>query len=151
MHSPFSLIIFMFSGFTKTSALSKNYPRYLNYLWIARLVGVHYNRLSVRPLAVSENAHNSWTTWYILIEFCILIYFNFVQPLVCKTVTRMLGEKRRKLPKITKSMLSWKYAIVTIYRNFARAAGVHYTHCASPSNLFSTHSILFIFFENSVR
>ena len=36
--------------------------------------------------SVSENPHNSWTLWDFLIKFCILIYFNIVQPptLVCK-------------------------------------------------------------------
>ena len=37
----------------------------------------------------SENVHNSWTTWYFWFKFCILTYFNIVQPLVCKTVTRL--------------------------------------------------------------
>ena len=27
--------------------------------------------------------------WYMLIKFCILIYFNIVQSLVCKMVTRV--------------------------------------------------------------
>ena len=39
--------------------------------------------------SVNEIVHNSWTTWYIWINFCILIYFNIIQPLVCKTVTRL--------------------------------------------------------------
>ena len=44
---------------------------------IARPAGVHYNHNvspSVRPLAVSENAHNSSTTWNILIKFRILMH-----------------------------------------------------------------------------
>ena len=36
-----------------------------------------------------ENAHNSWTGWYIWFKFCILMYFNIVQPLVWKKVTRL--------------------------------------------------------------
>ena len=31
--------------------------------------------------SVRENPHNSWALWDILIKFCILIYFNIVQPL----------------------------------------------------------------------
>ena len=26
--------------------------------------------------SVSENAHNSWATWYILIKLCLLIHFK---------------------------------------------------------------------------
>ena len=47
--------------------------------------GVHYNhcvgpsiRLSDRLWSVSENAHNFWTTWYILIKFCIHMHVNIV-------------------------------------------------------------------------
>ena len=29
-----------------------------------------------RSSSFSENAHNSWTAWYILFEFCILMYFE---------------------------------------------------------------------------
>ena len=53
--------------------------------WWSRLF-----RASVENLgSVSENAHNSWTPWYIHFKFCILMYFNIVQPLPCKTVTRL--------------------------------------------------------------
>ena len=45
----------------------------------------HFGRSS----SFSENAHNSWTPWYICFKFCILMYFNIVQPLPCKTVTRL--------------------------------------------------------------
>ena len=45
----------------------------------------HFGRSS----SFSENAHNSWTPWYIFFKFCILMYFNIVQPLPCKTVTRL--------------------------------------------------------------
>ena len=31
----------------------------------------------------------SWTPWYIPFKFCILMYFNIVQPLPCKKVTRL--------------------------------------------------------------
>ena len=50
--------------------------------------------------------------------------------------------KRRKLAKITKSMLNEKKMQIeiisnnilkTCYRNFARPAGVHCNHCVSPS------------------
>ena len=37
----------------------------------------------------NKNAHNSWTACYILFKFCILLYFNIVQPLVCETVKRL--------------------------------------------------------------
>ena len=39
--------------------------------------------------SLNENAHNSWTAWYILFIFCILMYFNIAKPLVCKTVMRL--------------------------------------------------------------
>ena len=61
---------------------------------IARPTGMHYNhcvsptdtvRSFVRPLAVSENAHNSLTTSYILIKFCILIHFYIAWTSVCQT------------------------------------------------------------------
>ena len=42
-----------------------------------------------RSSSFNENVHNSLTTWYILLKFCILLYFNTVQPLVCETVTRL--------------------------------------------------------------
>ena len=42
-----------------------------------------------RSSSFSENAHNSWTLWYICFKFCILMYLNIVQPLLCKTVTRL--------------------------------------------------------------
>ena len=45
----------------------------------------HFGRSS----SFSENAHNSWTPWHIHFKFCILIYFNIVRPLPCKTVTRL--------------------------------------------------------------
>ena len=32
----------------------------------------------VRPLAVSENANNSWTTWHVLITFCIQMHVNII-------------------------------------------------------------------------
>ena len=33
---------------------------------IARPFGLHYNHyVSIRPLPVSENVYNSWTSWYI--------------------------------------------------------------------------------------
>ena len=51
--------------------------------FIARPLGMHYNHYasplihpSVRPWSVSENAHNSWTTWYILITFFIHMDVN---------------------------------------------------------------------------
>ena len=44
----------------------------------------HFGRSSY----FSENAHNSWTPWYILFKFCILV-LNIVRPLPCKTVTRL--------------------------------------------------------------
>ena len=52
---------------------------------IARPLGMHYNHYfshSVRPLPVSENVYNSWTTWYIsFITFCIYMHVNIPSPL----------------------------------------------------------------------
>ena len=45
----------------------------------------HFGRSS----SFSENAHNSWIPWYNHFKFCILMYFNIVQPLSWKTVTRL--------------------------------------------------------------
>ena len=39
--------------------------------------------------SVSRNPHISWTLWDIWIKFCILTYFNILQPLVCETLTRV--------------------------------------------------------------
>ena len=45
----------------------------------------HFGRSS----SISEKAHNSWTPWYNHFKFCTLMYFNIVQPLPCKTMTRL--------------------------------------------------------------
>ena len=37
---------------------------------------------SVCPLAVSENVHNYWNTWYILITFCIHMHVNILMGVV---------------------------------------------------------------------
>ena len=42
---------------------------------------------AVQALLVKKG-QNFWTAWYILIKFCMLMYFN-IKPLVCKTVTRL--------------------------------------------------------------
>ena len=41
--------------------------------------------------STSEKAHNSWIPSYIHVwfKFCMLMYFNIVQPPACKTVTRL--------------------------------------------------------------
>ena len=49
------------------------------FWWDEALPSISWNLGSV-----SENAHNSWTPWYIDFKFCILMYFNIVQPLPCK-------------------------------------------------------------------
>ena len=36
-----------------------------------------------------KKGQNSWTAWYIRIKLCMLMYFNILQRLVCKTVTRL--------------------------------------------------------------
>ena len=54
----------------------------LRQLINVRPLGLHYNHyVSVRPLPISENAHDSWTTWHILITFCIQIHVNIILPL----------------------------------------------------------------------
>ena len=45
----------------------------------------HFGRSS----SFNWNAYNSWTACYILFKFWILMYFNNVQSLVCKTVSRL--------------------------------------------------------------
>ena len=47
-------------------------------------------QLSSLLWSASENPHNSWTLWDICIKYCILIYSIIVQPLVCKTVARVV-------------------------------------------------------------
>ena len=42
--------------------------------------------------SVSENVHYSCTTWIIWFKFGIIMYFNIVYPLVCRTVTRLHWE-----------------------------------------------------------
>ena len=44
-----------------------------------------------QSMSFSENAHNSWTIWYIWIKVCILIYFNIVQPLERKNGKHHFG------------------------------------------------------------
>ena len=70
-------------------------------------------------LSVNENAHNSWTTWYIWIKVCILIYFNNVQPSECKNGDEAAGRiyKRRQLPKITKNYAELKSMQIEIINN----------------------------------
>ena len=58
---------------------------YTSLFWWTRLCWASVENLG----SASENAHNSWTLWYIHFKFCILMYFNIVQPLPCKTVTRL--------------------------------------------------------------
>ena len=36
-----------------------------------------------RSSSLNENGHNSWTVWNIWFKFCIQMYFNIVQPLLC--------------------------------------------------------------------
>ena len=75
----------------------------------------------------------------------IFIYFNIVQPLVCQTVTRLLGDFKTKktaenhkiYAKLKKKMqieiINNNNILKTLYRNFARPARVYYSHCKSPS------------------
>ena len=51
----------------------------LSSYWYAKrgFIEDHSGRLS----SFSENVHNSCTAWYICFKFCILMYFNIVQPL----------------------------------------------------------------------
>ena len=53
--------------------------------WLRSFTEHHFGRSS----PFRKNAHNSWTAWYIHFKFCIPMYFNIAQPLVCKTVTRL--------------------------------------------------------------
>ena len=42
-----------------------------------------------RSMCFSWNAHNSWTAWYILIKFFILIQHNIIETHICKPVIRL--------------------------------------------------------------
>ena len=58
------------------------YSDVLHDPWVCTLITM-WVRPSVCPW-VSENAHNSWTTWLIWITFCIHIHVNIPCPLACE-------------------------------------------------------------------
>ena len=88
-----------------------------------------------RSCSVSEIAHKSWITWYIWIKCCSLVYFNIVQPVVCKTVTRQLGwfkkvenyQKSHNLSQIQMQIviINTNNISKTWYQTFALLTGVH--------------------------
>ena len=45
--------------------------------------------INLADQALSEYAQNSWTAWYVLKGFGMLMYFNSLQPLVSKMVMRL--------------------------------------------------------------
>ena len=74
----------------------------------------------------------------------MLIYFNIVEPLVCKTVTRLLGGLLKNEDNCRESQTLCKlekYAnryqknniLKTLYRNLARPTSVHCNHRVSSS------------------
>ena len=60
-----------------------------------------------RPRSFSENAHNSWTAPYILIKCCILLHFNIVETLVCKTVRLSLAGRCHMLITLESHGIVW--------------------------------------------
>ena len=70
MHSFFGLIIFMFFGFTKTSTLCKNTPKYLIYLYF---IIAHF-KIKVVIIASTKYQNFSLVIIYIkLPHVCIFI------------------------------------------------------------------------------
>ena len=53
--------------------------------WWRGFIEYHFGRSS----SFNENVHKSWTAWYILYKFCVLLFNYIFQPLVCKMVTRL--------------------------------------------------------------
>ena len=101
-----------------------------------------------RSSSFSENAHNSWTAWYIWFKFCILMYFNIVQPLVCNPVTWLhrasFWPVKLFFENAYNSWTAWciwfKFVYLCIltlssewYAKRWRGFTEHYNHCVSPS------------------
>ena len=76
----------------------------------------------------------------------LFVYLNIVQPLICKTVARLLGEfemkksaenhniyLKLKIMQIVIEIINNNTILKTWNRNFSRLKDVHYNHCASPS------------------
>ena len=79
--------------------------------------GVHYYLCvspSVHTFAVRENAYNSWTTWYILIELCIILQ-------EITNLLSILSSWRRRLinlrsPCVVHITVSWIWVIFALRR-----------------------------------
>ena len=81
-----TLLVKMLIPFTPRGAYGSNFV----YLFILTL-SIHWyvkrgrgftEHHFGRSSSFNENAHNSWTAWYIMFKFCLLMYFNIAQPLV---------------------------------------------------------------------
>ena len=82
-----------------SSPFSGIFIHVVQYKEIAQPTCVHYTHcasppvclvnlsvfLPVNRLEISENAHNSWATWFILIKFCICMHVCIFKPLACVT------------------------------------------------------------------
>ena len=92
--------------------------------------------------------HQSGQLWSVSEPQCIFgqsfAYLNIVQPRVCKTMMRLLGDFKpektaqnhkiyAKLKNIQIEIINNNNILKTWYQNFARPAGMHYHHCVSPS------------------
>ena len=73
----------------------------------------HFGWLS----SFSENAHISLTSGYIWSKFSILMYFNIVQPLPCKTVTRL-----RRASFWPVKPLKWRASMMLFHQNMHHSA-----------------------------
>ena len=82
LHGIFDKILhtYTFQHYLSTAILP-----YISLFWWTRVCWASVENL----VSASENAHNSWTLWYIHFKFCILMYFNIVQLLPCTIVTRL--------------------------------------------------------------
>ena len=86
----------------------------------------------VRMLITNEPHGSS-----VCLEQIAYFFFNMVQPLICKAVTRLLGEFQN-----VENFLKSQYLFLTtitgkyfkgLLSKFARPTGVIYNHCVSPS------------------
>ena len=85
----------------------------------------------------------------------LFVYLNIVQPLICKTVARLLGEfemkksaenhniyLKLKIMQIVIEIINNNTILKTWNRIFSRLKDVHYNHCASLPVQFTFHLFL---------
>ena len=91
-----------------------------------------------------QPAHNSWATWYIWIKFCILIYFNIVQPYAIwwwGFAEHLFGLSKFFLEKILVPLephhIFWShFAYLCIFETARKIIVVYYTRVIYLHNLY---------------